>query len=124
MYRKQANLEEEHRLFGATSWQQRLPEAAEPIAGSLHRYLDARKIAFQKTERLMDAWQEVLPPILANICRLKEYKFGTLFVEAPPGPYLQQMHMMKQDLLKELRRRAPRSGLKQIIFVPLCTNEE
>lgn len=124
MDRNQANSEEERRLRGATSWQWKFPPAAERITGPLQGYLENRERSFRKSETLVDAWREVLPPVLVNICRLKEYKSGTLFVEVMPGPYLQQMHMMQQDLLRELQRRCPRSGLRKITFVPLCTNQE
>lgn len=121
---KEANPEEERRLRGATSWQWKLPPAAEPITGPLRGYLGGREKLFRKAERLVDAWSEVLPPVLANICRLKEYKSGTLIVEVTPGPYLQQMHMIQSDLLKELQRRCPRSGLRKITIVPLGTSQE
>lgn len=124
MNRKQANLEEEHLLQGATSWQGRLPEAAQSLSRSLQGYMENRKVFFRKACELVDAWQAVLPPPLTNICRLKEYKTGTLYVEVTPGPYLQQMHMIQHELLKELQRRCPRSGLRKITIVPLKADQE
>ena len=111
-------------MQSAVSWQTRRPETTVQLGGLMGSYLRGRKRDFQRTVPIFEIWNQILPPLLSEQCKLKEYKSGVLVVEVPPGPVMQQMHLMRQELVKELKNHCPRCGLKQIKFVPVSAKQE
>lgn len=109
---------EEQKLRGAVSWQKK-PLPPQEIAGLAQGYLDRKKNSFRRASGIMDAWQQILPPTLRQRCRPIEYNAGTLTIEVLAGPYMHQMKIMQKELIQELRRICPKSGLRKIRLIPM-----
>lgn len=110
-------------LRGATGWQWK-PAFPEPIGFSIDTFLSRRERQFRKAEKIADVWAVLLPVEMQPHCRPVGFSGGVLTVEVRPGPYLHRMQMLRGDLLREIRKQCPRSGIRQIRVLPGPVNQE
>ena len=124
MYSPEHSENSERRLRGATGWQWNPVKTPEPLTGSVERFLSQKSRHFERSERILIAWENTLPDALKRVCCLESYNGGTLTISVQTGPYLHQIQMMQKELLEELKRQCPKIGLQRIKILPGHADKE
>lgn len=60
------------------------------------------------------AWEQVLPPGLRAHCRIGGFKGGCLRIVVDGASYMYELQLCKAELLKELQRLCPGTGLRRV----------
>ena len=114
---------EDDRLEGALGWQYRPRQTQSMLGDEIFSYLKQRDRTFTKNARVIDAWNDVVPPGLQPYCKLDKCVGNTLYVQVKPGPFMHQLQVLSGDLLEGIRQAAPRCGIQKIRVVPLNNNQ-
>jgi hypothetical protein len=109
-------------LHSATGWQKKIKTAHTRLGEEVASYLERRSRTFEKNAALAEVWQQVVPCGLQSFCRMDKRSGHTLYIQVRPGPYMHQMWMLSGELLEQINRQIPRSGIQAIRVIPL--NEE
>jgi hypothetical protein len=48
---------------------------------------------------------------------------NTLYIKAQPGSYMHQVQMLAGELLEQIRRQIPRSGVQKIKVIPFTEDD-
>ncbi len=67
-----------------------------------------------RLDPLAQAWDEIVPPGLAEHCRVKGLVSGQLRIGVDSPVYMYELQLCSQDLLQALQQRCPRSNLRRI----------
>ena len=81
-------------------------------------YLDRRSKQFRKNASVAEAWKQLLPEELYNHCALAGITGKVLRVTVEPGPYMHEMQLLSEELLKHLCNQCKGCGIKRIKFLP------
>ncbi len=114
----QSSFQEDRLLQGAVEWQKRPRKTTVGLGPEVQSYLKRRGKELETNASVMDAWDQALPPMLANRCRPESLQSGTLRVEVEPGPWMHELRMMTNELLDFLREQCPRNRVRRIVLVP------
>ncbi|MBN1126284.1 MAG: DUF721 domain-containing protein [Sedimentisphaerales bacterium] len=106
----------ERRLRNATSWQLKSCSMASPIGLTVRQYLQDRGGMFKKNKIVIDTWNEIVPAEMCSHCMLVGIETGILTVEVDPGPYMHEMRLMSNELLRYLQSHCSRSGVRKIVL--------
>ena len=71
----------------------------------------------EQTVLLQQAWAEILPPELAEHCRIDEFSTGRLTVVVDGPGYMHEMRLCKKDLCAEVSRTVPGLSVRDIKLV-------
>jgi predicted nucleic acid-binding Zn ribbon protein len=61
-------------------------------------------------------WKKITGEIIGQHTRLKDVKNGILFVEVENSIWMQELQMMKYDLIDRIREETENMGIKDILF--------
>jgi hypothetical protein len=110
--------DEEKQLKGALSWQYKPKPTDTCLGDEVCSYFKKRNRTLGKNAALVDIWQAVMPPTLQPFCRLDRCVGNTLYLQAEPGPYMHQAQLLSSELLEQINKLAPCSGVQKIRVVP------
>lgn len=71
----------------------------------------------KKFSRLIESWDELLPPELVDHCRPVEIAAGRLKVMVDSPLYKYQLQIHCRSLIKQIRQACPRAQIRQIKIV-------
>lgn len=111
-------MDQDKQLKGASAWQYKPRNTESNLGDEVSNYLKRRNREFGKNTQLVDLWQYIVPPTLQRFCRLDKRVGSTLYVKAQPGPYMHQLQMITEQLLEQIHRQIPRSGIQKIKITP------
>ena len=114
---------EDDKLKGALGWQYRPRQRQSTLGDEIFSYLKKHDRTFTRNARIVDAWNDVMPPGLQPYCKLDKRVGNVLYVQVQPGPYQYQVRLLSGDLLERIRQAAPRCGIQDIRVVPLNKNQ-
>ena len=114
---EKVNKKEDDLLRSATAWQWRKKNRTSQLGSQIQSFLNSHQKSFDQAACLIDAWEQMVPVGLKKYCRLDGFEQGELTVRAIPGPYMHQLKMVQSELVKELKKKCPRSGLRKIRLV-------
>ncbi|MBN1362156.1 MAG: DUF721 domain-containing protein [Sedimentisphaerales bacterium] len=69
---------------------------------------------YERCSTVAEAWNQVLPPGLRAHCRIGGFKGGCLRVVVDAASYMYELQLCKAELLKELQRLCPGTGLHRV----------
>lgn len=117
-------MDEDKQLKGASSWQYRPKRTDSQLGEEIASFLSQRERTFTRNATLVDIWKRVIPPTLQPFCQLDKRVGNTLYLQAEPGPYMYQARILSKELLEQIKRQAPRSGVQQIRVVAKQRNDK
>ena len=84
---------------------------SEVLGPMVHERLGAR---YELSVKLQRCWDEILPPGLAEHCRIEEFSAGvlTVLVEAPA--FMHELRLCREQLREELNASVPGAKIKEI----------
>lgn len=112
-------MDEEKRLKAASRWQYKPRHTESCLGDEVCSYLKQRDHALVKNAAIVDAWKAVVPPTLQPYCKLDKRVGNALYLQAAPGPYMHQAHMLSGELLERIKHLAPRCGIQKIRVIAL-----
>jgi len=71
----------------------------------------------ERCDSVSQAWKYVLPPALQAHCRVGSIKGGCLRIDVDTASYMYELQLCKAELLKELQRLCPGTGLRRVQIV-------
>ena len=71
----------------------------------------------EKLNPLNEAWEKILPPLLAENCRIDSLSAGTLRVVASSPSYMYEMRLCSQTLLEQIQKSCPKARVQKIKIV-------
>jgi hypothetical protein len=80
----------------------------------LARVMEPMKVVQDETGQVEQAWAEVIPPHVAGHCRVRKLERGQLHVTIDSPVYAYEVRTCSHDLVKQIRQRCPRLGLRTI----------
>jgi hypothetical protein len=105
-------------LAAVDAGRRRLPKHKGPSVSRLGEILGAviepMKGAQQESGVVEQQWAELIPPHLAGHCRVGQIERGQLHVTVDSPVYAYEVRLCSPDLLKQIRERCPRLGLRKI----------
>lgn len=69
---------------------------------------------YEGCDSVVQAWEQVLPPNLRSHCRMDGFRNGCLHIMVDGASYRYELQLCKAELLTELRRLCPGTGLRRI----------
>jgi len=117
-------MDEDKWLKSASRWQYKPKRTGSRLGDEVVSYLTQRTQTWTINAALVDIWKQVVPPTLQPFCRLDKRVGNTLYLQAEPGPYMYQAHMLSSALLNEIKQQSPRCGIQKIRVVPLQKNDK
>jgi len=82
--------------------------------------MDSRILNHQAELRSAEElWRFTLPSELSQHCKIAGISGGQLLVRVDSPSYMYELQLTSRELLKELRRRHPRTTVEKIKFVPV-----
>jgi hypothetical protein len=69
---------------------------------------------YERCHSVGEAWEQVLPPGLRAHCKLGGIQGGCLRIVADTASYMYELQLCKGELLKELQRLCPSTGLHRV----------
>jgi hypothetical protein len=88
------------------------------LGAAASSYLDRRNKQFRKNASVAEAWKQLLPEVLYNRCTIAGITGKVLRVTVEPGPYMHEMQLLSEELLKHLCNQCKGCGITQIKFLP------
>lgn len=71
----------------------------------------------EKLSQLNDTWGKLLPPLLAENCKIDSLTAGTLKVVANSSSYMYEMRLCSHLLLEQIQKRCPKARVNKIKIV-------
>jgi len=99
---------------GRRSLAKRRVDTTSRLGDVLGRMIAPLQAAHKKTTQIEEEWAGVVPSDVAGHCRIQRIEQGQLHVAADSPVYAYELRMCSQDLLRQMRRRCPRLGLRTI----------
>lgn len=88
------------------------------LGDSVTELMERRVLAAcERYERLVEAWEELVPADIREHVRIGEWVDGELKVFADSASYVYELRLCSSELLEELRRRCPGWRLRSIRFL-------
>ncbi len=84
---------------------------SEVLGTMVHERLSAR---CEHSVQLQQCWLEILPPGLAEYCRIDEFSAGVLKVMVNGPGYMHELRLCKEELCSELNAAVPGVKIKDI----------
>ena len=81
---------------------------------SLGNYLKDRGRELERNGAVVEEWEQLLPEGLSEHSSLVCIEHGVLEVEVDAGVYMHELRAICDELIEELKRRCPKSGVKDI----------
>ena len=103
-------------LLSATTWQPKRRPAASVLGCVVREYLADSDSALRRAGPVLDAWADLLPPLLRDHCSPVAFEQGRLIVEVDPGPYMHELRLAAQELTAALKVQCPRARLRKVIL--------
>lgn len=69
---------------------------------------------YERCNSVGEAWDQVLPPALRAHCRVAGVRGGCLRIVVDAASYMYELQLCKAELLKELQRLCPGTGLHRV----------
>ena len=113
-----SNRDEEKLLQGAVRWQRKISKTSERLGDRVDLFLRDSQSRLKKNTVVVDALSELLPEGLAEHSGGLEISGSTLKLQVDSGPYMHELRLMSEELLKHLRQQCPKSGIKKITLFP------
>jgi hypothetical protein len=88
-----------------------LANALANIMGANHAGIVRR---YETANRITEVWAQLLPPELAQHCRVVDLSGGLLTVEADSPSYLYELRISSHQLVEYLRRDCPAAKVRAI----------
>jgi hypothetical protein len=76
--------------------------------------MEPMNVVQDETSQIEQAWAEVLPAHVAGHCRVYKLDRGHLHVTVDSPVYAYEVRTCSHDLVKQIRQRCPRLGLRTI----------
>lgn len=105
---------QDKQLASATAWQRKPRAAATPIGNELKYFLEWRLAGCKKVVGIEQIFAQSLPPELAGRCQAVRFQKGVLYVQCQSGSYAHLMEISRQDILKTMKKVAPKTAIKSI----------
>jgi len=105
---------QDKQLASATAWQRKPRAAAVPIGGEVQNFIERRLAGGKKAVGIEQIFTQSLPPELAGRCQAVRFQKGILYVKCQPGPYAHLIEISRQDILKTIKKVAPKTVIKSI----------
>jgi len=97
---------------------QRFRTQPAPLKDALAKFIEPGPEAlakrFETSSKISQLWSQLLPPVLAQHCRIVEFSRGQLTVEADSPSFLYEMRISSQQLIQYLRQGCPSAKLRAI----------
>jgi hypothetical protein len=98
--------------------QSRLRTQPTPLKDVLAKFIepgpDGIAKRYENSSKISQLWSQLLPPVLAQHCRIVEFSQGQLTVEADSPSFLYEMRISSQQLIQHLRQGCPGAKLRAI----------
>jgi hypothetical protein len=78
------------------------------------RVVEPLRASQDQTLRVQEEWAELVPPHVAGHCRVRGIEGGQLHVVVDSPVYAYEIRMCSHDVLRNIRQRCPRLGLRKI----------
>ena len=117
-------LMDEKKLVDSLKYNRPRPAETDRIGRVSEEYIRRNLKSMQKQASVVDVWESVVPAGMRAQCRLSGIRGSVLKIEVTPGPYMHEMNLVRSELLDEIRRQCPRSGIKKIQLYPMKKEEE
>jgi hypothetical protein len=96
----------------------RFQKQATPLKDVLAKFIepgpDALAKRYETTNKISQLWTQLLPPVLAEHCRIVEFSQGQITVEADSPSFLYEMRISSQQLIQYLRQGCPSAKIRAI----------
>ena len=112
-------MEEDERLRSAASWQFKPRQSGSRLGDDIMSYLKRHHRTLEKNASVVDVWQQAVPELLRDHCKLDKRVGDTLYVQVVPGAYMHQTQMMAGEVLEKIKQMAPRCGIQKIRMIPM-----
>ena len=99
---------------GRRSLPKRRSDTASRLGDVLGGMIAPLQAAQKKTAQIEEEWFGIVPSHIAGHCRIQKVEKGQLDVAVDSPVYAYELRMCSRDLLRQMRQRCPRLGLKTI----------
>jgi len=90
----------------------------QPIGDILFSVLQKKGMASKLQENaLLKLWSQAVGPQIASKTKPDSFKNGTLFVMTVSSVWVQQLHFMKEEILKKMNELSGRTVIREIRFL-------
>jgi predicted nucleic acid-binding Zn ribbon protein len=90
----------------------------QPIGEVLFPLLKKRGMASKIEEKaLLKIWPQAVGPQIASQTKPDSFRNGTLFVKTISSVWVQQLHFVKEDILRKLNQLSGKTEIKEIRFI-------
>ena len=111
-------MEDDELLNSVVKWQvAKEPYRAQSVGAIFDKYIEKGLLRHRRQSRLIDLWEELLPPGLAGHCKLVSLLRGVLKIEVESGPYMFEMQNICQELLENIQRNCPAARVDSIKLI-------
>ncbi|MBN2019080.1 MAG: DUF721 domain-containing protein [Sedimentisphaerales bacterium] len=69
---------------------------------------------YETCDKLRFLWSQLLPPVMAEHCRLVDFSQGVLVVEADSPSFLYELRMSSKEIVKHLKQSYPAAKIREI----------
>ena len=108
-------MDAEERLRKTVKWRTAAaPEQARTLGSAAEEFLSNLEPRCGQTEKLVEAFNRLLPEVLASHCQIDTVSAGRVKVLVDSPSYLHELRLCKRQLLYELRQECPRMKIKDI----------
>ncbi len=95
----------------------------QPIGEVLFPLLNKRGMASKFEEKaLLKIWPKAVGPQIASRTQIDSFRHGILFVKTVSSVWVQQLHFIKEEILKKLNELYAKSQIKELRFIVGHTN--
>jgi hypothetical protein len=99
---------------GRRSAPKKRSQPASRLGDVLAAVIEPMKVVQDETCQIEQAWAEVIPAHVAGHCRVSKLERGQLHVTVDSPVYAYEVRTCSHDLVKQIRQRCPRLGLRTI----------
>ena len=93
--------------------------SAEAVGGVLGRVLDNLGLSREMTGwQAVEAWPRLVGPRVARHARAVAFRHGTLHVEVEGSAWMQELSLLKRELLRNLNRHLGADVVTEVRLVP------
>ncbi len=100
------------------STQARYSSQPAPLSEALTRFMEPGPASitrrYETGEKLKVLWSQLLPPVLAEHCRLIDFSQGLIVVEADSPSFLYELRISSKELIRHIRQGCPSAKVREI----------